>query len=227
MPKAYSELTEVERYRLAMGAAKKTFVGWGYELKKMPGRGQSATYVYIADGSRKKVAIKTSGNRWFAFSPLDGGKHWKTLDDVDQVLVVAVDTPKSPTAFHIYLFPVEEVREAFRRGLRGARRRRAQGGRQLRHVGLLGPDRLRSAHRRRRRARRGIQLEGPAFDCRPPRFPKEGPAASSPPSDAHAQLDPPETFATIGEVMAWARQRIANLAGVPVDAVNLGLSIQG
>jgi hypothetical protein len=49
---------------------------------------------------------------------------------------------------------------------------------------------------------------------------------AAPSSDVSAPIDSSKAFATIGEVMAWARQRISELASVPVDAVKLDLTIK-
>ena len=37
------------------------------------------------------ASVRTTRDRWIAFPPLDGGTRWKTLDDVELVLVAAVD----------------------------------------------------------------------------------------------------------------------------------------
>jgi len=51
-------------------------------------------------------------------------------------------------------------------------------------------------------------------------------APTAPAADASAPIGSSKPFATIGEILTWARQRIAELAGVPVDAVKRDLTIQ-
>ena len=83
----------------------------GYQVERIPERGRSSNWNFIHEGKKGKLCIRTSNDRWFAFINENDG--WKTLDDMDMVVVVAVDNPNDPTQFHTFLFSAEEVRQSF------------------------------------------------------------------------------------------------------------------
>ncbi len=92
-------------------AATRKLNSMGYFLEKIPERGLSNKWNYKIDGKIGKIAIRTTQDRWFAFPSLQNG--WKTLDEVDLVVVVSVDSKDAPKRFEVYLFDAEEVRERF------------------------------------------------------------------------------------------------------------------
>ena len=92
-------------------AAKTKLSSMGYKLKKIPGRGQSNKWLYSKAGKTGKMAIKHSRDRRFAFENLSPG--WKTLDEVDLIVVVSVDDKELPKRLEVYLFDANEVRDCF------------------------------------------------------------------------------------------------------------------
>ena len=93
----------------------------------MPGRGRSNVWEVEENGRQRRVSIRTTKDRWFAFPPLQKGTKWKTLDDVDIVVVAAVDDRDDPRNVEVYRFDAEEIRRRFRcvptpRGSRPGRR---------------------------------------------------------------------------------------------------------
>lgn len=104
---------DMASWRLMVGAAIEGAKRIGYELKRQPGRGLSNTYDAIKDGKTLTVSVRTTRDRWFAYQPVEGGTRWKTLDEVELVLVSAVDDPADPRNVDVYLFPADEVRKRF------------------------------------------------------------------------------------------------------------------
>ena len=96
-----------------VGAAKRALEEEGLTPSRIPGRGMSNTWRIEEDGCHKRVSIRTSRNRWFAFPPLEEGKKWKTLDDVDIVVVATVDDRDAPRDIEVYRFDASEVRKRF------------------------------------------------------------------------------------------------------------------
>lgn len=107
------EMGETAAWRLMVSAALEGARQQGYALRKRPGRGLSNTYELTKDGKTQTASVRTTRDRWVAFPPLDNGKRWKTLDDVDLVLVAAVDDRLNPQNVDVYLFPADEVRKRF------------------------------------------------------------------------------------------------------------------
>ena len=58
-----------------------------------------------------KAVIRTTNDRWIAFTP--DGKGWKPLDTTDVVVIGAVDDPKSPTSIEVYMIERDPVRGVF------------------------------------------------------------------------------------------------------------------
>lgn len=100
-------------WRLMVEAALEGARKQGYVLKRQPGRGLSNTYEITRGGTTQIASVRTTRDRWIAFPPLEGGKKWKTLDDVELVLVAAVDDKENPQNVDVYLFPADEVRKRF------------------------------------------------------------------------------------------------------------------
>ena len=80
-----------KNWRILVGAATRAMEEKGFELSRIPGRGRSNIWDIRKDGDKKRASIRTTKDKWFAFPPLEGGKKWATLDDVDVVVVSAVD----------------------------------------------------------------------------------------------------------------------------------------
>ncbi len=113
MTNRLKEMGEAASWRLMVDAAVKGAEADGYRLERKPGRGLSNTWTIAKDGTSQVAALRTSRDRWLAFPPLDKGKRWKTLDDVDLVLAAVADDYQNPQMVEVYLFPADEVRKRF------------------------------------------------------------------------------------------------------------------
>lgn len=230
MTNGMSELPESARWRLMVDAAKKGAEAAGYKLTRVPGRGLSNVWTLEMNGKKQLTAIRTTRDRWLAFPPLQGGKKWKTLDDVDLVVVATVDAKEDPKQVEVYILPAKHVREHFNTAL--AARAKA-GYKNLDNFGMwvgLDPD------------PRGIATSvgsGIIKNYKPVAVyaiepliaaAKAGQATSveeneAAPGDAGGSEHRDEP-ATIADVMSWARQRVAEIAGVGVQAVKLDLRVE-
>src|SRR5690242_18103236 len=102
MANRLKELGESAAWHLMVRGATKGAEQAGYTLKRQPGRGLSNTYEVTKNGKTKIASVRTTRDRWIAFPPLDKGTRWKTLDDVDLVLVSAVDNRENPQNVDVY-----------------------------------------------------------------------------------------------------------------------------
>jgi hypothetical protein len=216
-------------WRLLCEAAKRAMEAGGYELARVPGRGLSNLWLFERNGKRGSASIRTTRDRWFAFPPLNKGTKWKTLDDVDVVLVAAVDDPDNPEKVEVYIFDADAVRKRFRAAYDA---RIAAGHRVKDNFGMwLKLD----------RDERGLptSVGSGLADQRPPvatyaiadLMAVEGSAVAVPspivPRVSGQEPAPARTGAeTISNIMAAARERVAELAGVRIEAVKLDVRIE-
>jgi hypothetical protein len=224
MSNTFKQLGASPRWQFMVAAARKGLEGAGWKMERKPGRGLSNTWIVKQDGKEFSLSIRTSQDRWVAFPPLEGGKRWKTLDDVEKVLVSVVDDKDNPTRIQVYLFDAAEVRKRFR----SAYQARTGAGHIVKDnygfwVNLDADD-------------RGLPVSvgaGLADDFKPvanysiAELIDAGlPLAGEASGDELEPADEAPSFASIGDVVAWARAHISTMAGVPVDAVKLELKIQ-
>lgn len=229
MTNTFDGMSETVRWRLMVDAAKKGVVAQGYSLARVPGRGLSNIWNVTRNGTTAMASIRTTRDRWIAFPPLDGGAKWKTLDDVETVIVASVDFKDNPKNVEVYIFPAAEVRKRFN----AAYAVRVKDGQTVKdNFGMwVGLD----------RDERGIAASvgsGILDHYKPVSiYPIAELIAENPHSAAdHAEPATEETetaataaaapgLSTIAEVMAWARDRVAQLADVPAETVKLDLKI--
>lgn len=227
MTNRLKEMGETASWRLMVRAAVEGAKQSGYELKKQPGRGLSNTWEMAKKGTAKVASVRTTRDRWIAFPPLKKGKHWKTLDDVDLVLVSAVDDPKNPQNVDVYLFPADVVRKRFDDSYAA----RIKNGHTVRDdygmwVWLDSGDPSIATQ-----VGSGLADEFPAIA----HFSIDELEASGPTpltrevEDVMIEHDVASevpNFSTVGEVLAWARSEIAKLSGMASDAIKLDLKIE-
>jgi len=212
-----------------VNAAKKGLEDDGYEISRVPGRGLSNVWSTEKAGKTQLAAIRTSRDRWFAFLPVDGGKKWKTLDRVDLVVLAVVDDKDDPKNIEVYVFPANEVRRRFN----DAYQARIKAGHSVPDShGMwvaLAPD------NRGLPSSVGAGLGGEGGVHKPIAiYPIEAilaavpltPGAATPDEDQEDIEQPAVQPTTIAEVMAWARSRVAEIAGVRIDAVRLDLKVE-
>lgn len=210
-----------KKWHLLVEAAKRCLEEQGYELERVPGRGLSNIWTMSKDGQSEIASIRTTQDRWFAFPPLNNGENWKTLDDVDTVVVAAVDDRDNPRNVEVYVFPADEVRNRFN----AAYSARIEAGQTVRNnfgmwVALDVDDRGIAAS-----IGSGIREQFPPVAI----YPVEGLGDNANPRDSMAKHEAEpvgdDPRLTIGDILSRARSDIAATAGVEVDAVNLDLKI--
>ena len=113
MSNQFKELPSSRTWNILVGAATRALRRAGLAPKRVPGRGRSNIWEVEEGGRHKRVSIRTTQDRWFAFPPRKKATTWKTLDDVDIVIVAAVDDHDDPRNVEVYRFDAEEVRERF------------------------------------------------------------------------------------------------------------------
>jgi len=211
-------------WKLMVNAAKKGAETQGLALRRVPGRGLSNVWIAEKGGKKQLASIRTTRDRWIAFQPLEDGKKWKTLQNVDLVIVAAVDDREDPKNIQVYIFPAAEVRQRFDAAYKA---RSDEGHQNKNNFGMwvsLDTD------------NRGIAASvgsGLAHKYKPIATYSIAALAAEMPEDdeaeAVAEVDAEEHQtlpATIAEVMAWARTKVAELAGVNVDRVKLDLKVE-
>jgi hypothetical protein len=219
----FGEIPNKMVWRLLVEAAKRAMEAGGYDLNRVPGRGLSNLWLFERDGKRGSASIRTSRDRWFAFPPTSGGRRWKTLDDVDIVLVSALDKPDKPTAVEIYIFDADAVRARFK----AAYAARIGAGHKVKdNFGMwLKLD----------RDDRGLptSVGSGLADDRPPvaiipleELLADGNLPIDAPPTVPALRETPAPVETISHVMAATRERVAEIAGVRLEAVKLDVKIE-
>jgi hypothetical protein len=219
-------MSDAQTWQILVNAAKRGVEAQGFALSRVPGRGRSNVWEIERDGRKQRASIRTTKDRWFAFPPLRGGASWKTLNDVNIVIVAAVDDRDDPRKAQVYFFEATEVRQRFD----AAYSARTQAGLavkdnfgmwvnldvDLRRVPASVGSGLAAEHK--------PIAELPLSDF----MTDEAPRAELEPEDAELSEPAPSDGAphTIAEVMDWARQRIASLAGVKPEAVKLDLKVE-
>jgi hypothetical protein len=218
-------------WRLLVYAAKKGAAEAGYTLSRVPGRGLSNIWNLQKNGETQVASIRTTRDRWIAFPPMEGGKRWKTLDEVDLVVVAALDSKDDPKNVEVYIFPATDVRHRFD----AAYAARTEDDHML-HDGFgmwvnLDPDNRVTASS----VGSGIIQDYKQVALYPmatlvAEMRAEGSSDElAEPEEALTQSEQrssPRQPATIAEVMAWARERVAEMAGVRVEAVKLDLKLE-
>jgi hypothetical protein len=228
----FDDLRQGAAWQVLVAAAKRAMESQGYRLTREPGRGLSNVYAAEIDGKKLRASIRTTRNRWFAFPPLERGEKFKTLSEVDLVVVAAVDSPTAPRNVEVFLFSGDEVRSCFRQAYDA----RSDAGHSMQdNFGMwVNLDRdPRDVYR----VGSGLAVvnkpiaiynldelvQGQAFSSQGADVEPEAELGHSetPPSAAPAAR-PSET---ISDVLTAARVKIAQISGVTVDAVKIDLKI--
>ena len=224
MVAGFNALPQSARWNLLVEAAKRALRHAGYSLTRVPGRGLSNMYEVTRDGKNQRIAIRTSQDRYFAFNPLKSGG-WQTLNDVEFVVIAVVDKRSDTSAVEVFMFPAADVRQRFNASLKA----RLDAGHVKRDFAMwLGLDADTSGSP-------GSAGSGIVDKYRPIAvYPvdellapaKVKASAPEPQTSANAQQLQEFRPATIAEVLRWARERVAEIAGVRLDAVRLELTLE-
>ena len=228
MTNRLKEMGESAAWKLMVSAAIEGAKRVGYTLERRPGRGLSNTYNVTKDGKTQSASVRTTRDRWIAFPPLNDGARWKTLDDVELVLVSAVDDRLNPQNVDVYLFPADEVRKRFNASYAA---RTKQGHVVRNDYGMWvtldkGDDQVPS------QVGHSLALDYPAIA----HFTLDELEAGVEPETKHladeAAPEPEETVSedvlpltTVIEVLNFARTKIAALTGMPANAIKLDLKM--
>lgn len=95
--------------------AEKALEAEGWNVSRVPRGGKSSLREITRGNEKKRVSIRTSQDTWIAFPPLNGGKGWVTLDDVDYVIASSVNDKLNPTEARVHMIPGDEARARFNR----------------------------------------------------------------------------------------------------------------
>jgi len=231
MANRLKEMGETASWRLMVSAALEGAKQAGYTMKRQPGRGLSNTYEMTKSGKTQIASVRTTRDRYIAFPPLDGGKKWKTLDTADLVLVSAVTDPGDPQAVDVYLFPGEEVRKRFDASYAA---RIANGHTVREDFGMwvmidkgdndivsqvghsLAVDYPAIAHFTIDELEAGAGVEADT---------KQMAEEAAPEPEEEVAIEAGPTLNTVADVLAFAREKIAALTGMPADAIKLELKM--
>jgi hypothetical protein len=222
----FQSLSQTFRWNILVTAAKRAIEAQGYKMTREPGRGLSNMWRLEKDGQVKLGAIRTTQDRWFAFPPLNGGAKWKTLDEVDLVILAAVDVVEEPKNVEVYLFPASEVRKRFDAAYQA---RSKNGHIQQDNFGMwiaLDTDKRGIAAS----VGSGINVPYPSTVVYTVDELAVADTNNGTPAEVEGVDDEPELQqfhpTTIAEVLRWAKERVAEIAGVRVDAVRLELKLE-
>jgi hypothetical protein len=214
------------RWGVMVEACKRAARSQGFALEREPGRGLSNIWNLCRAGMRIRSSFRTSQDRWIAFAPTKNGAEWKTLDDVEKVIFATVDDKANPRNVEVYLFDRDEVRARFV----AAYAARANAGQSMTDgFGFWvngDPD------------DRGIAQSVGAglLSLRPPiavydiaklmmstdtEMVSDVSHQSARPAEHQPGAGP-----TIAEVLKDARKTIAQLSGLPIEAVRLELKLE-
>jgi len=220
------ELSEEGRiWRALVHAAKKGATEAGYTLTRLPGRGLANVWQVQKNGKSQIAAIRTTRDRAIAFPPLDGGKNWKTLDDVDLVIVAATDSKKNPKTVDVYILPAAEVRKRFDASYKA----RIEAGHKVSdNYGMWlfldndprpTPARIGSGIIEEYERIASYPMDALMAEAKTLVW------SNGDEADAPVEAEEVETI-TIAEVLDVARQHIARIAGVKPEAVKLDLKVE-
>ena len=225
-------MTDSARWRMFVDAALAAAEKDGSVPLRRPGRGLSNIWeLRRPDGRVETVSIRTSMDRQFAFPPQENGTKWKTLDEVDAVLVASVNDRESPTEIEVYRFPAGEVREHL---FKSYAARRAVGKVVRDEFGMWvsmdPPSRRVPADRGTGLSRSHPPIASYSIaelirkaTAGDPRM--AGAGGPAPPGGVGPPGEPPSPE-TIADVIMSARARIAVIAGVSRDGVKLDLKLE-
>lgn len=227
MTNRLKEMGEAASWRLMVGAAVKGAKAAGYTMKRQPGRGLSNTYEMTRDGKTRIASVRTTRDRYIAFPPLNGGQNWKTLDNADLVLVSAVNDPGNPQSIDVYLFPGDEVRNRFN----AAYAARIENGHTVRDdFGMWvmidkGDDEIIN------QIGHSLALDYPAIahytidELEAGAEPETKQTAIVAEAKAEVATEVRPTLKTVADVLAFAREKIASLTGMPLETIKLDLKM--
>lgn len=206
-------------YRFLSDVAMKAMRADGWTITKAPGHGRANVWNISKKGKDGRVSIRTTQNRWIAYQPQDGGKHWKTLDAVDFVCVSAFsydESSDSPTGVDVHLIEANVIRDVFNQN-HSARISEDHTvtdnfgmwvcidkceGTQAAHTG--------SGFATAKNLIASYQLDG---------------SDDAPETDGHADRPAP-LRPSVSDILENARTEISRITGIPVEGISLDLHMK-
>jgi hypothetical protein len=115
MTNIYGTPDKVERRDRLWEIGLQTLEEQGWRVERVSGSGKSSMRRLRKSALVKLATIRTTQDRWFAFPRTKGDTGWLTLDEVDTVVVVSVDSRETPKFAHVHMFDQSEVKTRFDR----------------------------------------------------------------------------------------------------------------
>lgn len=218
----FNSLPEAERWQQLVNCARRALEDNGFAIRRVPGRGRQNVWITKKNGVEKTVCIRTTRDRWIAFPPL-GDDEWKTLDDVEEVVVVAVDDTELPKKAEVFIFPAKDVRNRFNDAYKA---RKKEGREMTLNFGMwVALD---------ARDKGGVNDVGSGIvehyspiSVFPLEFGSPRPSRiQTAPESGNDDRDTDEPQ-NVQQALQNARQQIAEITGMPLDKVHLELRIGG
>jgi hypothetical protein len=218
------------KWALMVAAAKRGAKAQGYELERVPGRGLSNIWTISKDGKTQRAAIRTTRDRWIAFGRLAKQAKWKTLDEVDTVIVATVDSKEKPENIEVFIFPADEVRKRFDASYAA----RVNAKIVINHdFGIWVNLDLDKRNMPIAVGSGIIERQKPVAIFSINKLLAENAGNVQANEDAEeaealerTEATEPPRFTTIAQVMAWAREQVAELAEIRIEAVKLDLKLE-
>ncbi len=98
-------------FAIGIGALERT----GWTVEKVEGSGKSSVRRITKGAESKIVSIRTTQDKWIAFPRTEKDKKWRTLDEVDAVVPVSVDSRHNPKFAKVHMIDGDEMRARFNR----------------------------------------------------------------------------------------------------------------
>lgn len=194
----------------------------GWTVSKERGLGKASVRRISRGKESKLVSIRTTQDCWIAFPPKPKGKGWVTLDVVDVVLAVSVDSMESPKEVLVHWIPAAEMRKRFD----AAYKARAKANRvQPEGRGLWIP----LYHREEESENVSYVGGGAGLDFPPIKVAPLGQPAPSDRADVFDSDDDDDRTAEDGELhdaplsIAEAKRRLALTLGVPESSIRISV----
>ena len=111
---------KVSMKRFLFKAGIQTLEQQGWVVERIQGTHKSSVRRISKGGQSFKVSIRTSQDTWYAFPRTRQNDSWRTLSEVDVVIVVSVDNGETPKFAKVHWLEARDVEQRFDRAL-GAR----------------------------------------------------------------------------------------------------------
>jgi len=109
------EKVSMKRFLFQTGIQALEQLGWTVE--RIQGTHKSSVRRISKGRESHKVSIRTSQDTWFAFPRTRQNDSWRTLAEVDVVIVVSVDNGENPKFAKVHWFDANDIKQRFDRAL--------------------------------------------------------------------------------------------------------------